>query len=250
MPHTIIAYSESISQNVLQPVAAVADPHVRVEGDKIYVPSFDTMILGVIAVGTNLQRARLVSPELRKVANIEVTPVQRGAVAPGSPPAVQLFTENPVPLVENDILTTEAIHDAAAAQQQTIIVILADAAPTPVTGANVRSVRCTTTVTLSAHEWVNAALTFDEDLPRGRYQVIGMRAYSANMIAARLVPVGEAHRPGCLGVTGLANLENPLFRCGKLGVWTEFDSLTPPSVDFLAAAADTNPEVILDVVPL
>jgi len=117
MPHTIIAYSESISQNVLQPVAAVADPHVRVEGDKIYVPGFATMILGVIGVGTNLQRARLVSPELRKVANIEVTPVQRGAVAPGSPPAVQLFTENPVPLVENDILTTEAIHDAAAAQQ-------------------------------------------------------------------------------------------------------------------------------------
>jgi len=250
MVMTVIAYSESIAQNVMAKINGIPDPPVRVEGKKIFIPAFATMILAAFGCGTTLDRMRLVSPELRKINNIELTPLQRGAAAPGSPPAMQSFYDNPVPLVANDILTVEALQSAAAAERETCVVILCDTRPTPVTGGVMRSVRCTTAITLAANEWTNAALTFTEDLPPGRYQVIGMRARSPNLIAARLVFVGEANRPGVLGVTGIANLEHELFRMGKLGVFGEFEHTTPPTVDFVAGAADTNPEVILDVVKI
>jgi len=248
MPMTVIAFSESISPNVLQNIAGVADPHVTVSGDDIIIPSFANKVIAAFGVGTTLDRMRLVSPRLRKINNIEMVPVQRGATAPGSPPAIYKTVDNPVELDVNEALNVEALQSAAASERETCIVFLADAAPSPVTGADIRTVRCTTSVTLTANAWTNTSLTFTETLPAGRYQVIGMRARSSNLIAARLVLVGEAYRPGCLGVTGIANLEDPMFRHGHLGVFGEFEHNTPPTVDFFASAADTDPEVELDLV--
>jgi len=164
MPQTVIAYSQSIGANVLTTVDGVPDPHVRVEREKIYVPGFATRVLGIFGCSPNLQRLRLVSPTLRTFANIEASPIQSGSSAPGSPPAVQLFENNPVPSTTNDIMTVEALQaePTGAAERVTAVVLLIDARPTPVTDADIRSVRCTTDVTLTANAWTNAAITFEE----------------------------------------------------------------------------------------
>jgi hypothetical protein len=107
---------------------------------------------------------------------------------------------------------------------------------------------CTTSVTLSAYAWTNAALTFSQTLPMGRYQVVGMRARSTGLIAARLVFVGFSWRPGCVGHDAVSDIDNDVFRQGRLGVWGEFEHDTPPTVDFLSVSADSNPTVWLDLI--
>jgi hypothetical protein len=105
---------------------------------------------------------------------------------------------------------------------------------------------CATAVT--AGTWSNLPLIFDDILPVGHYQVVGFRAQSVNLIAARLVFKGYAWRPGCIGAaTGVA-VGDDTFRHGLLGVWGEFDSVTPPNVDFLAAAADAVQSGTLDLI--
>ena len=78
--------------------------------------------------------------------------------------------------------------------------------------------------------------------------MIGMRANGAGLVAARLVPRGAGHRPGCLGVDADNQIEHPMFRHGGLGEWLRFVHDNVPSVDFLSVSADTAQEVLLDLV--
>jgi len=247
---TVVAFSESISPNVLQNVAAVADPHVTVRLDDVIVPAFANRVFACIGVGTTLDRVKLVSPRLRKITNVEVTPVNRGATTPSTPPAYQDFSANPIELDVNEALNAQALQSAAAAERETIVVFLTDEKPTPVEGKDIRSVRATSTTTLTANAWTNGSLTFEETLPAGKYQIIGMRVESSGLIAARLVLVGEAFRPGCVGVNAASDIEANIFRMGRLGVWGEFDHNTPPTVDFLSSTADTSETVVLDLIKL
>jgi len=245
---TLVGYSESISPNVLQNVAGIPDPHVTVDGDDIIVPAFANMILGCWGCGTTLDRVKLVSPELRKITNVEISPLNRGEQNTLDPVRLALYKENPIQLATAEALNGQAIHSAAAAEQQTIVVALCDGRPTPVEGANIRTVRCTSKVTLTAYQWTNGAIEFDETLPSGTYRIVGMRAESAGLIAARLVLVGYHYRPGVPGVQTALHKEAEQFRMGRMGVFGEFEHTTPPTVDFLSSSADTSEVVLLDLV--
>jgi len=99
-----------------------------------------------------------------------------------------------------------------------------------------------------ANAWTNGALTFSQTLPRGTYQIVGMRANSAGLRAARLVVPGYSWRPGCIGCDADSDLAADRFRHGKAGVWAEFSHDAPPTVDFFSASADTAQVVLLDLI--
>src|SRR5574341_1201005 len=89
-----------------------------------------------------------------------------------------------------------------------------------------------------------------ENIPRGRYAIVGMRARSTNLVAARLFLPSQPNRPGVLGTGAQVNLDHPMFRyggMGSLGEWEDTDSF---NVEFLAGVADTNPVVHVDFVPV
>ena len=100
---------------------------------------------------------------------------------------------------------------------------------------------------MSAGSWVNTALTFNSTLPSGTYQVVGMRAEGANLVAARLVFVGGQFRPG-VAAASAANLALfNRFRNGQIGVFGAFDVNQPPTLDCLGVT-DTSQEVVLDLI--
>lgn len=101
--------------------------------------------------------------------------------------------------------------------------------------------------TLAANVWTNGPITFDDSLPVGHYQVVGFRAESAGLVAARLVFKGYGWRPACLGNVSPQQFGSDVFRNGNMGVWGEFDSINPPTVDFLSNSADTAEYGILDL---
>jgi len=238
MPFTLVGWHESVdASTALTKIAALADPHIRVEGDNIIVPSLNQLCF-TYAVGTGLIRAQLDSPSLRRLLLYDINPVDPNA-EPAYTVAVQTphRFNSPYPLDVNEPLSCAVLNTGT--QWTTVLVWLSDGALTPVTG-DFLTVRATGSTTLSPYEWTNVAITFDQTLPAGRYAVVGFRYQSTNAIAGRLVFPGYAWRPGLIGID--TDYESPItiFRNGGLGIWGEFEHNTPPTVDCLARGADTS----------
>jgi len=157
------------------------------------------------------------------------------------------YFDRPVELDVSETIQAKVAEDAAGASRCTVLIWLGDEIE-PAPEGRILTVRATASKTLSAYAWTNAALTFTQSLPAGRYAIVGLRAYSANLLAARLVIPGVWHRPGCVGIASAYAPDVPRFRYGAAGNWGEFEHNLPPTVDFLATAADTSQVVHLDLV--
>lgn len=251
---TVVGWTQSQDSAVLVPVAALADPHVRVSGNDIIVPGEQpnqpplNALVGMYALGPNLTRGQLISPSLRRLLNPEISPLDIGA-EPASPTPWNDLRFNPIMLDPEEALDAQAAENGAGATRATILAWLADKAIEPVTG-DIRSVRVTNTTTLVANAWTNGALTFDQSLPAGRYSIVGGRFVSAGMQAWRCVFVGYQWRPGAIGYDTDSEVENAAFRYGGLGSWGEFNHNTPPTIDFLSNSADTSQTGVLDLIKL
>lgn len=250
--HTLIGFSESVDQAAAYvALNGLADPHVRVSGDDIQIPALNQVVL-VAGLVENVaaNRARLVSPSLRRRSNFQVTPLNGGAAAavePDSPHKIMDLRDNPLALVTGEQLNFEAFANPAAAQIQTGLVWLSDGKVAPISGP-IFSVRATSATAAVADAWTNVAIAFEEDLPVGRYQVVGLFPMSTTMLAARLVLVGYQWRPGAMGSDLINDLASPIFRLGQMGVYGEFEDTSPPTIDVLCAAADATQEFWIDLI--
>lgn len=250
MSFTLAAFAESLDPAAaLVNFAAVADPHLTVSGDDLLIPELDQLLFyGACIDQTVASYARLRSPSMLEDGFEEyIAPLASGLTF-GAPPEIIDKSKNPINLKRIEALQFQALTNPAAAAVHYCIVGLGDGAPTPA-GGKIRTVRCTAAITLSAVAWVNGALTFPVSLKAGRYAVVGARFASANLVAGRLVFPGMAWRPGGPAANDEADEDFPLFRDGNLGVWGEFDSSSPPTVDLLGVT-DTSEEVFLDVIYL
>jgi len=246
MPFTLVAFTETQTSTALVNVAGLADPHVRVVGDDIYVPVALPNLAGCHFIGSTTTLAQLASPTLRRLANPDIEPIDT-ATEPGSPPAVHDNFASPKALEGGEALN--ALMANSAAGYTHVLVWFSDGPVTPVTG-EIFTIRATNSSTLAAYAWTNGALTFSQTLPRGTYQIVGMRYQGAGALAARLVIPGYSWRPGCPGCDADADLDHPRFRKGQAGVWGEFSHDAPPTVDFLSVSADTAQVVHLDLIKI
>ena len=244
---TLVGYTESQDSASLTNVAALSDPHIRVVGDDIIVPTALPNLAAVYAIGANTTRAQVVSPSIRRRYPVEIVPIDV-ASEPSDPVKFWGLWSSPIALDADEALNFQAAEDAAGAARSTGLVWLTDGAYNPVTGVEIFTIQATNTSTLTANAWTNGALTFGDTLPAGRYAVVGMRATSAGLVAARLVFSQFPWRPGCIAGDAVSDWGASPFRFGALGVWGEFEHNTPPSVDFLSISADTSQTVQLDLV--
>lgn len=252
MPFLTVGFLESVDPaGAFNALTALADQHVTVTGDDVRVPLLNNIV--AVAAGVEsaaAHRARLVSPSLRRKTNFFISPLNTAAAAsvePASPQAVVDIRRQPIPLIVGENLNAEVLSDPVAAQVQWCFVWLADGPIVPVSGP-IFTIRAISTTALVARVWSNVGIAFDEDLPRGRYQVVGLRPESASMLAARLVFVGGGPRPGALGTDVPADLQSMLFRYGELGVWGEFEDIEPPTVDCVADLADATQQFYFDLI--
>src|SRR5882724_9958595 len=253
---TTVAYYQSI-----QPVgvdirlAAVADPHVRVQGNDVYVPALNKLMAAAAMVSTTVATAyaRLDAPSLKRVARYVIAGIQGAAAAvnlPSDPQDVELHYVGLPQLATNEALDALVNSTPAAPQIHSVIVWLADQAPSRQAGGEIFTIRATSAIAAVAGVWTNVGLTFDDVLPVGRYSIVGMRAESTNMIAARLVVPGYAWRPGVLGCNSGSHREDERFRRGELGEFAQFDEVTLFTVDVLANVADATQRFEFDVVKI
>ncbi|MFQ6006120.1 MAG: hypothetical protein ACE5OQ_11515 [Woeseia sp.] len=228
-------------------IDVIPDETLFAQGDIIRVPEAMNLLQGVamVSAATTFTSAQLQAPSLRTLTDFDILPVARTATFP-NPPSLAWLGNNPMSLIPNESLTFNTNTDHAAAIEIYGFVWLADTPPAAVNG-EIFSVRATAAITLVDGAWTNGDLTFTQDLPFGDYDVVGFRAESANLIAARLVFPGGRWRPGVPGANDPADVDAPQFRYGMSGVLGSFNSNSPPSVDMIGVT-DTAETVILDLI--
>jgi len=241
----IVGYSQSVlTGGTLQPINALSDPTVAVDGKYIGVPSRFPNLLFVagLCTGNEINRAQVQSPSLREFIYPEVSPLALGATF-GNLVSFPVWNTEPIPLAAHEDLEfySDGGGDGTTAQQVMGVVAFCDGKQ-PTAGGEIFTVSAKSNLTLNAGYWANTPITFDQILPVGKYQIVGMRAEGAGLVAARLVFIGDSavSRPGCLGVASANAQEHPIFRMGNLGVWGTFDSQTPPSVDLVGATGTSQ----------
>ncbi len=252
----LAAFWENIDQaGVLQELTAAGGEQVLfTTGDEIRVPDgLDSLVLAAANVASTGTRALLISPSLRDLFNIDISPLNGGNdgnVVPSIPHRILDLRSNPVKLAAGESLTCQANANPTAAADQSVLAWLADGPIVPVNPAEVHGLRATAAITATVGAWTNGALTFLQTIPVGNYAVVGMRAMGTTLIAARLVFRGGGWRPGVMGSVAEQDEAWDGFRHGGLGVFGEFHSTVPPTLDVLCNDADTAQRVILDLVKL
>lgn len=245
----LAAFAESIDPGgSLTNIAAVNDDSIFTSGDDIRVPNELPFMIGNAALisSTSPVQAQIQSPSLRQIANIDVEPVALGLVF-GDPAELNYHPEIAIPLRGDESINFLANTNPASAALHYGLVWFADGPQQPV-GGDIFSVRATTSVTAVANAWVNGTLTFNQDLPVGTYDVVGMRCRIDGLVAARLNFIGGAWRPGVPGAVAIDDKIGEQFRMGRSGIFGTFHTNTPPSLEILAAAGAVSPVVILDLI--
>lgn len=228
-------------------VAAVADQQLFTSGDDLRIPKAYPNLVGYAAVNGNTAPgvSQIQAPSLRRMVNIDVEPTVAALVF-GSPPEIGLLRDNPIPLDPGEAMNFTMIATGGVATEMYGLVWLSDGPIQPIKG-NIYTVSATAAVALAANAWVSGNLTLGQTLPDGTYQVVGMRARGTNLVAARLIFSGLATRPGVPAVNAIGDLDDWRFRFGNMGVFGEFDSTVPPTVECLGVT-DSAQSFLLDLI--
>lgn len=250
---TVIAYQEVVptSEADYAAVLAVPDQHMRVDDDVVYIAALN-QIAGVYVGGeATLLHAYLSSPSLRRLALLDLMPIEI-VHSPLDGRYMVMMPDSPLPLETNEGLEAFTYSDQAVpADHSQLLVMLSDGIIAPTSG-EIFSVEFTATITAVVNTWCNSEITFRQTLPVGRYAIVGAQVQLTDGVFFRFVPIGESHRPGGLCGELKTFLPPKLQRKGGLGVWCEFDQITPPSIECVVnvGAAGTAVTGLLDLIKI
>ena len=227
-------------------ITAVADDHLKNEGDAIIVPELSRLI-GFHAGGDSLANIQIVSPSLRRTCLMDVSPVDALAL-PTSPPD-PLFPRGGAPTLEFDEEVTingDYGNDTTPVDTAALL-MLGDNNINPVSG-QMFTVKGTLAGAGVAGSWKSVTMTLTQSLPVGNYKIVGARCEGAASYAFRFIFIGGVWRPGGICVANDHAKDVPHTRYGQLGVWGSFAHNREPIIEVLNVDATTAPTAIyLDI---
>lgn len=241
---TTLAYRESVdSSGGYNDITAVPGTAEYVQNGH-QVLRDDLWLIAAYMSSAGLARGRIVSPSLRIVAPPQVRPITQ-LLLPPTDPNVADYRNGPIRLRGREEIAVEMTSATAGAEVHYCIMFCGDANFNVPRGVPY-VIRATGATTVVAGAWTNVQLTFDDLLPAGEYEVIGMEAQGTTVVAARLVmPLQSLLRPGTLGQAALGGRTWRPFIDGGMGSFGRFVTTAMPSAEFLCNAADTAQTVFL-----
>jgi hypothetical protein len=244
----LAAYYKSVDPGaVLTLISAVPDQAIFTSGNDVRVPKGMGNLLAeaALSAATTPIYGQVQSPSLRQLANQDVSAIATAAKFQSTEQG-QWHFDNPRALQEAESVNFGINATGGAAAANYGLIWLGDGAVKPTQG-KIFTVRATGAAGLAAGQWVNTPVAFNTVLPAGSFQVVGFRAEGANLIAARIVFVGAAFRPGVPAEVAASSTYFPWTRDGNLGVLGSFDVDQPPTIDCLGAT-DTVQAFYFDLI--
>lgn len=245
---TLVGFYDTAAHTALTAIAGIADPHVRVSGNDIYVPNLNKL-MAVFAGGWDMEQCRLQSPSLRRMANQRIAHIFDGTCPPSQWMYLVLhdYHLNPRTLDIAEALNAFCLNGVGAGEEWVLVWLMDRSEGLP--SGEIFTIEGTTTVTGVLGNWVNGALSFTQTLAAGRYALAGLRSEDTAVVAVRCVFTDTSPRPGVLGSHSAYTPSIPLFRQGGLGSWGEFEHDAPPTIDVLCNAdGAVTPEIVMDLI--
>lgn len=197
--------------------------------------------------GATQTEARINTPDLRAVSLPSITPIQ-AAAAPGDLPGLCVYNEWKPPIKAIDEVAVETSNGAGAPERQIVgLWVRPPGGRMPQMGP-VFTVRATASIVLGNLVWGAGSFTFQQTLPAGRYQVIGMDVIGANLIFARLRFPMQGPLPGIVCRQAVGDIPWQHWRLGRAGLFGEFESTAPPTIELFGTAAPVTQTIYLDLV--
>lgn len=241
--HTV-AYTATGIANTDVDMTPIADGLMVIQNAH-FLPQVDMQLLYAFSGGLTQNRNRIVTPTTRQITTPQIRPLDNAA-HPVSLAGVADYRRNPFTLRGLEEISLIMQNTSTAVVQA--VLGLARTPIMPVPQGNIYTMRGTGTTTLTALGWSQVAITWSDSLPAGMYYAVGLSAFSATLVAARLTFENQWERPGCIGTDLVTSQEPSMFNADGLGVWGQFHSYRMPSVEFLAVSADTAETVFLDFI--
>ena len=246
MARHMVAFYESAYGITDEEINVVPDSVITQDGDtRFVVPANLNKLDFAYASATDLTKARIFAPSAerkRTILYLNKLSAPLGSTASGDPRCVlhRGYIFDPT-----EDVSLRVTVGGAAAEDIVGVLQLWDGNEPAIPNGEIRMVRATASVTLTAFKWTLVTPTFDEQLEAGTYALIGFLPISAGCIAARVILPGQVYRPGVMGFAGtetdaLKASRNDIFEKHLYGV---FDHKNPPQFEFLSSSADTS-EVI------
>lgn len=241
------AYRGSVTNGTTNTaIAGVLDNILARAASNNFISPDGATIRAAIAGGVNASRARINTPNVRAVGLPYIAPLNTGITAPSPPNVADFGVTGPKPSAADEI-SVESTHTDAAAQIQFAGLWLSFQRK-PWTPGDRYRIRGTAAVAGVVGSWASGAITLDQNLPAGIYEIQGMDAFGTNLLLARLIFTGGGWRPGVLARNAVGSVPSDLFTNGQLGVYGQFDTIAMPQLEVFVEAANAAQEVYFDVV--
>jgi hypothetical protein len=227
-------------------IAGVADPQLAKSPTGGFFAPPGGRIYAALAGGVNASRARINTAKCREVGLPYIAPLNTGVTIP-SPPNMAVYGDNGVTPNPTDELIVESTHTDVAAQIQYAAMILKFGFKQQAAGQEYR-LRFTSTITGVIGSWASGAITFDQQVPAGTYQIVGLDVFGTNLLLARLLFIGGGWRPGVPARNAVNSVPHPLALSGVLGPYGEFSNTAIPQLEIYCEAANAAQEGYIDVI--
>lgn len=246
MGYHVLAFTGSNAANQTNlDTPGVYDGFAPLQNNHYIYPENSRVVLAY-ANGLGLARARINTPYNRQVSLPYITPINAAAAVPNLPPLARFGHGGPY-IPKLDEIGIDATTDATAGPNRDTIGLFLHDGDFSVGGGNIVTIRGAAAIVSTTLVWSAGTITFDQTLPYGRYEIIGMDCIGANLVFARLLFAEGGKRPGVLARTALTLAPFWDFREGNMGVLGQFDSTAPPSLEVWSIGAGSTQEVYLDV---
>ncbi len=247
MSFHLLAFTVSAGDVTNSDVPALTDDVFTIQNGH-FLPAEDWMLIWAAQFSALHENGRIVTPSLREISLPFIVPIG-AAVLPASDPNVADYRDQPMQLKRLEEIANEVSTTAAGPSRVTGLYGVARdrrnaPAGTPIT---MRGTSVTAAVT---NAWTTLAVTWSDNLPQGKYAVVGLTVQSTNAIAARCNFPDQEERPGSVSIGALTDKQLAMFTKGGLGEWGQFNSFAMPDIQVLANVADAAHVVYLDIVKI
>jgi hypothetical protein len=214
---------------------AVADQQFPRSNNNFQVGQ-ELRLLASYSGGIGLTRSRINTASLRQRGFPQIYPMNATTLPPSNGNLMD-FRNYPIRLRKEEDFRVDVTNGAANDAVSVHWVTPENPPNFNLNGSDIRAIRFTASATGVAFGWSTiGAITFQDTLEAGIYDIYGMAIQEATTIAGRLVIQGQGLRPGCLGQAATTDAPRPQF-FGGLGKWGQFNTYQNPQVELLTTTA-------------
>lgn len=248
MHHLFAFYTAALADTTTDTALGTVQDNVISRPNNRYQMPSDMRVMMAYAGGPGATQARIDVPSMRRLFRPHIDPLSVTVLPADNPPLARWYDRG-VEIPETEEFVVNAGQTSGAAAVSCAFVwACPKSGPGGIPPGPILSMRWTSSVTIAAGAWSQGQIVFNDNLPRGKYSVVGLAAYGTNLLAARMIFSAGTLRPGCLAQGAQGEILMSDFRAGNLGEFGRFQAYALPQIECFGAGAGTTQIGYMDLI--